>query len=277
MTWRIRVRHSSGFRYAEPVQASYNEARITPQSTPSQITLASAVDILPAAPPYRYWDYWGTLVHAFEVNTPHQELTVVGTSTVETSDVDGPDESTGWDSVEGEHDRLAEYLAPSTYVPAHEDITAWASTFRQSAPVPTVASVLEGIGDRLDYVKGVTRVSTSALEVFHHGKGVCQDFAHLSLGALRTVGIPARYVSGYLYPVASATVGQSVVGESHAWIEAWLGDWYAYDPTNGSRVGQRHVLVARGRDYRDVSPLRGVYSGRRAEKLAVSVELTRTG
>ena len=84
-------------------------------------------------------------------------------------------------------------------------------------------------------------------------------------------------MSGYLHPIADATLGESVVGESHAWIEVWLGDWYAYDPTNANRAGERHVVVARGRDYRDVSPLRGVYSGERAEKLAVSVRLTRTG
>lgn len=277
MTWRIRVRHTSGYRYAQPVQSSYNEARITPQSTPSQTTLESMVDITPTVPTYRYWDYWGTLVHAFEVNTPHQELTVVGTSTVETGDTLVPDESVTWASVEAEQDRLSEYLAPSTYVPFHEEVAAWAAGFRGSSPSESVASVLEAVNGRLEYVKGVTAVSTSSVEVFHRGEGVCQDFAHLSLGAARAIGIPARYVSGYLHPVADALVGQSVVGESHAWIEVWLGDWYAYDPTNASRAGERHVIVARGRDYRDVSPLRGVYSGERAEKLAVSVQLTRTG
>lgn len=277
MTWRIRVRHTSGYRYAQPVQASYNEARITPQSTPTQTTLESMVDITPSVPTYRYWDYWGTLVHAFEVNTPHQELTVVGASTVETGDTAEPDESVTWEDLEGEQDRLSEYLTASTYVPLHEEVTAWAHAFRETSPCASVASMLDGVADRLDYVKGVTAVSTSAVEVFHHRAGVCQDFAHLSLGALRAIGIPARYVSGYLHPVADATIGQAVVGESHAWIEAWLGDWYAYDPTNSSRAGERHVIVARGRDYRDVSPLRGVYSGERAEKLAVSVQLTRTG
>jgi transglutaminase-like putative cysteine protease len=89
------------------------------------------------------------------------------------------------------------------------------------------------------------------------------------------LGIPARYVSGYLYPAIDSAVGVEVAGESHAWLEAWVGDWVAFDPTNGSAVGERHVVVARGRDYADVPPLKGVYHGAPSEFLAVSVGLTR--
>ncbi len=106
------------------------------------------------------------------------------------------------------------------------------------------------------------------------GSGVCQDFAHVALALLRATGIPARYVSGYLHPSATAEIGETVAGESHAWIEAWTGDWQAFDPTSGA-VGDRHVVVGRARDYADLSPLHGIYHGGPAEDLGVAVELTR--
>jgi transglutaminase-like putative cysteine protease len=106
---------------------------------------------------------------------------------------------------------------------------------------------------------------------------VCQDFAHLVLAALRGVGVPARYVSGYLYPEDEAPVGHTVVGQSHAWVEAWTGDWFGVDATNGRPVGDHHVIVARGRDYADVTPLKGVYHGPPSESPGVQVELTRLG
>jgi len=104
---------------------------------------------------------------------------------------------------------------------------------------------------------------------------VCQDFTHLTLAVLRGMGIPARYVSGYLHPSKAAEVGTVSTGESHAWVEAWTGDWWGFDPTHLGPVGERHVVVGRGRDYADVSPLKGVYHGAPAEALTVSVEITR--
>jgi transglutaminase-like putative cysteine protease len=127
----------------------------------------------------------------------------------------------------------------------------------------------------VEYEPGSTGVRTSAQEAWSLRKGVCQDIAHLSVGMLRSVGIPARYVSGYLYPKADAEVGQAVAGQSHAWIEWWAGEWTAFDPTNGSLAGPRHVLVARGRDYADVTPLKGVYHGAPSTGLGVTVEITR--
>ena len=114
-----------------------------------------------------------------------------------------------------------------------------------------------------------------ATEAWNTKIGVCQDFAHVTLGALRAVGIPARYVSGYLHPAKEPKIGEKVVGESHAWVEWFSGDWYGYDPTNMLEIAERHVLIARGRDYRDVSPLRGVYAGAGANGVFVTVEITR--
>ena len=118
------------------------------------------------------------------------------------------------------------------------------------------------VASHLRYTPGVTEVSTSALEAFQAGQGVCQDYAHLTLALLRTIGVPARYVSGYLHPRKDAPKGEVVSGESHAWVEAWVGDWWGFDPTNGVPAGERHVIVGRGRDYADVPPIRGIYSER---------------
>ena len=106
------------------------------------------------------------------------------------------------------------------------------------------------------YTPGITTVQTTASEAWAQAAGVCQDFTHVTLSLLRAVGIPARYVSGYLY-TGSGEVGETVIGESHAWVEVWDGRWHGLDPTNGRVVGEGHVVVARGRDYADVSPLRG--------------------
>jgi transglutaminase-like putative cysteine protease len=104
---------------------------------------------------------------------------------------------------------------------------------------------------------------------------VCQDFAHVTIGALRTLGMPARYVSGYLVPKRDLGVGESASGESHAWVEYWDDGWVPADPTNGVPVGVEHVVVARGRDYDDVPPFKGIYSGRAQAALDVTVTVTR--
>ncbi|GAC1611621.1 MAG: hypothetical protein NVS3B26_26340 [Mycobacteriales bacterium] len=118
-------------------------------------------------------------------------------------------------------------------------------------------------------------MQTSAAQAWRLRSGVCQDIAHVSLSMLRVVGLPARYVSGYLHPDPDAQIGVRRTGESHAWVEVWLGSWWAYDPTNRLPVGERHVVVARGREYGDVPPLKGVYRGSGSHALGVRVELTR--
>jgi transglutaminase-like putative cysteine protease len=118
-------------------------------------------------------------------------------------------------------------------------------------------------------------VHSSGLDALSEGKGVCQDFVHLSLIVLRSMGIPGRYVSGYLHPKPNAVVGDTVEGRSHAWIQAWTGDWWNYDPTNDAEITEQYVSVGAGRDYTDVSPLKGIFSGQGATDLDVIVEITR--
>ena len=122
---------------------------------------------------------------------------------------------------------------------------------------------------------GATGVRTNAQEAWDQRQGVCQDMAHVTVALLRAAGLPARYVSGYLHADPSAQPGQTITGESHAWVEYWTGTWRACDPTSGAPVRERHVVVARGRDYADIPPLKGIYHGAPASASAVSVEATR--
>jgi transglutaminase-like putative cysteine protease len=173
-------------------------------------------------------------------------------------------------------DRFYEYLAPTPMTVADAAVRGIAADLRaRSTPAAAVDALIDWIRGELDYEPGATDVSTTAVEVLRAGRGVCQDFAHLGLAILRSAGIPARYASGYLYPLAGGEIGKTHRGESHAWLEAWVGDWHPVDPTSGSPVAERHVLVARGRDYTDVAPLKGVYHGGPSRALAVEVEITR--
>jgi transglutaminase-like putative cysteine protease len=131
------------------------------------------------------------------------------------------------------------------------------------------------VHERLDYVPGTTGVQTSAAQALTEGRGVCQDFAHATIAVLRAAGIPARYVSGYLHPTPEAGIGETVTGASHAWVEWWAGDWWEYDPTNDAVPGTAYVVIARGRDYGDVTPVRGIYQGGDGGSADVTVEVTR--
>jgi transglutaminase-like putative cysteine protease len=278
--WRLRVVHRTVHTYEAEVRTSYNEARLSPQSGPGQTVLDTRVDVSPNAPVTTYRDYWGTTVNVFDLHQPHQRLTVTGTSLVDTRGPAPRDEPGTWGAVETDEvaDRWCEVLAPSRFVQWDEEIGEVAAGIKAAAATPLAAvdAAAEWVRSALTYRKGATHVGTTALEARAAGVGVCQDFAHLSLAVLRAAGVPARYVSGYFYPKKDAEVGEEVAGESHAWVEAWIGRWYPFDPTNGSEVRPRHVSVARGRDYKDVSPLKGVYSGGGAGTPTVTVELTRT-
>jgi len=280
VTWRIGIRHVTGFQYERPVTSSYNEARITPISNDRQLALESTVEVSPKASVYRYWDWWGTLVHSFDLQAPHDELVITGSSVVETSGPAPPPTSpASWEGLAAAdvRDRFAELLGPSRYVPLDDDevLAAAAALGDDLDPLGVCDAVIGTVRSRLRYERGTTSVSTTARDALRLGTGVCQDFTHVALALLRARGIPARYVSGYLHPSAKAEPGQVVAGQSHAWVEAWVGDWVPIDPTNGGPVGERHVVVGRARDYADLAPLNGIFHGGPAKALGVSVELTR--
>ncbi len=279
MTWRVGIRHVTGYEYTQPVTSSYNEARITPISNDRQLVLESEVEVSPPASVYRYWDWWGTLVHSFDLHEPHDELVITGTSIVETSGPPAAPESPAtWADLAdaGTRDRYWELLTPSTYVPLDDGVREAAADLDPALdPRETCEAVATLVRELLTYERGTTTVSTTAADAIRIGSGVCQDFAHVALGLLRSRGIPARYVSGYLHPSAKAQPGEVLAGQSHAWVEAWVGDWMSFDVTNGSEVGERHVVVGRARDYADLAPLNGIFHGGPAKALGVTVELTR--
>jgi transglutaminase-like putative cysteine protease len=280
MSWQIAVEHRTAYRYTEQVRTSYNEARLTPPSVDGQLTLKSALVTMPAVRPLRYTDYWGTKVDAFDIHTPHVELVVTASSTVETAGPRPRPAETDWSALAAPAVRedLAELLTASAYVRAEAELTEIGRELRAGAtPLDAGLRAAEWTHEKLSYERGATSVHTSSAEARAAGKGVCQDFAHVTLALLRAIGLPARYVSGYLHPVVDAGVGQTTAGESHAWVEFWAGDWVAVDPTSLAEVGDRHVLLARGRDYADVRPLAGVYSGPPTESIEVQVEVTRLG
>jgi transglutaminase-like putative cysteine protease len=278
---RLRIKHSTGFSYGGDVTASYNEARMLPASVEGQVVLFSNLEISPLSSQHNYVDYWGSRVASFEVLTGHKELSLTATSLVEVHDREHELKCMTWaeltaaaelsmDAVDNlRQTRRTE--PPAEVIALAKDIAAKSDDACESALHISMA-----IGNAIQYMSGVTGVHSTAAEAWTGGKGVCQDIAHLALGALRSAGIPARYVSGYLHPKPNAEIGETVVGESHAWIE-WFcgGQWRGYDPTNLIDIGDRHVLVGRGRDYNDVPPLRGVYAGPFGSTLFVSVEITR--
>ncbi|MFT4135640.1 transglutaminase family protein [Microbacterium sp.] len=277
---RLRIEHATGFSYPGDVAASYNEARMLPGSTDSQFVLSSQLDIDPPTSVNHYVDYFGTRVAAFDVLAGHSSLRITARSLVEVRP--RPLERTGitWDRLEREAERsihVVEHLAQTPRTQPHAEVVDLARTIaaEHDEPAEAALAIASALGDAVEYVRGVTGVQSTADEAWQARKGVCQDVAHITLGALRAVGIPARYVSGYLHPRADAEIGVAAAGESHAWVEWFAGVWQGFDPTNVTEIGDRHVLVGRGRDYADVPPLRGVYAGTFKSDLHVSVTITR--
>jgi transglutaminase-like putative cysteine protease len=276
--WRMRVVHSTGYAYKSPATASFNEARLTPRSDGRQNVILSRVETVPATRSYRYIDYWGTAVTAFDLHAPHTELEVTASSVVETDKPEQPTETVSWPELRSAEviDRFDEMLSPTKYVPVNKRLRSVGKRLANDhTPQEAVVAAAKWVHCELDYVPGTTGVHSSAIDALRESKGVCQDFAHLTLVLLRSMGIPSRYVSGYLHPKRKAVVGDTVEGQSHAWVQAWTGGWWDYDPTNDAEICEQYVSVGVGRDYADVSPLKGIYSGGGATDLDVVVEVTR--
>jgi transglutaminase-like putative cysteine protease len=277
---RLRIRHLTGFRYGGEVTASYNEARMLPSSSDGQLVLFSNLEILPMSSHHTYTDYWGTRVSAFEVLTPHAELSLTATSLVEVRSRPLPANGASWPDLAdlvAKHTGLFEQQQQTARTEPPEEVRELAADAlaRTNDPEAAAIEICSVVGNAIEYVQGVTGVQSTALEAWTHRKGVCQDIAHVALGALRAAGIPARYVSGYLHPKPDAEIGETIAGESHAWVEWFAGGWHGFDPTNLIEIGSRHVIVGRGRDYGDVAPLRGVYAGTHGSELFVTVEITK--
>lgn len=279
---RLRIRHRTRYDYEGRVSLSYNEARMSPLTDTHQVVLESNIKVSPnIAVVSNYRDYWGTRVTGFDMSGSHDYLEVDAQATVEVHRVEravDPDETLSWEELASDEiqDAQSDFLPQSKLSDPGADVRGIVAEYR-SLPSPHAAAhaVMSFLREHMEYVPGVTGVHTNAESAWKEKRGVCQDLAHVGIGALRSLGIPARYVSGYIHPRPDAAIGEEVAGQSHAWLEWFDGEWRSWDPTNHKAASDMHVSVARGRDYRDVTPLKGIQTGGRHSSLTVSVLVTR--
>jgi transglutaminase-like putative cysteine protease len=280
MGWRLRVLHTTEVSYTGTVQTSFNEARMTPLTLPAQTTLEARVSVSGGVPVWTYSDYWGTAVSVFDIAEPHRDLVIRAQATVET-DQGFPAAQAAplpWPDLRAQASggRLLEFLVTTPLTTVTPAVAATViDAVRGADPAESAEHIVSRVRSQVSYMPGATGVRTNAQEAWDQRQGVCQDLAHVTVALLRAAGLPARYVSGYLHADPSAEPGQSAVGESHAWVEYWSGSWHAVDPTTNVPVRERHVVVARGRDYADIPPLKGIYHGAPTSALNVTVEVTR--
>lgn len=279
MSVTLRLVHRTGYTYTGPVTQSYNEARLTPLSSARQTVLHSRVEVTPTPWMEQWTDYWGTTVTSFELHEPHDELKVVSISTVTVDGHPAQAVSLSWEqyadpSIPDEFQELLRVVPRTQPSPSFETVV---TELREHAGTPGifVTGVIARIRQRLDYVSGRQTAYARSSGAWEAAEGGCQDFAHLVLGALRSQGIPARFVTGYVFPDRDAPVGANVTGVSHAWIQWWDGAWTAIDPTAGVTPDDFYIEVAQGRDHADVVPLRGIFTGTPGSKMFVTVEISR--
>jgi len=280
---RLHIRYVTTFNYGDEVWNSHNALRAAPLTDHRQTVISYQLEIDPAASVHSYTDYWGTRVDTFSVRQPHDRLVVLAESVVQTN----PKPFTANPSMDAIADEAFRsnhwlYLQPTGHTAWSEQVSRAAEEAASSAD--TVVSLVEQVSSyvhkSLEYRPGATQIGVSVNKVWDEKAGVCQDFAHLTVAMLRSLGVPARYVSGYFYAAdpssTESPVDEPITVQTHAWVEAALpgGEWVAIDPTNGADVGERHAAIGRGRDYDDVTPLRGVYSGRTDAAVTVEVAMS---
>lgn len=289
---KYRITHKTEYSYDAPVGQSYNEARLIPRNSARQTLLNTALRISPLESDYRtHTDFFGNQVAYFSIQDAHK--TFIATAISEVQILPQPaqlDFSQGmaWEMVRDAlaHDaallEARQYVLDSPYVTASRELAAYADrSFASGCPlVEAVHDLMQRIYADFTFDPEFTTVATPLADVLEHKRGVCQDFAHLAIGCLRSHGLAARYVSGYIEtlppPGKEKLVGADA---SHAWFSVYLPDmgWMDFDPTNNQVPDEQHVTVAWGRDYGDVTPLKGVIFGGQHHELKVSVEMERLG
>ena len=281
-----RIVHRTHYRYAEAVTLCQNLTHLAPRSLVSQPNPTSSLKVTPEPTGFQHrLDYFGNSATYFALQEPHRELIVEATHRVLVMPRAVSASTAPWEQV---RDRLRTDLGDANLEArefAHESryVSNWAE-FREFAAesFPANRPILDG---GLDFAKRIfaqfkydpraTTIATPIREVFRTRRGVCQDFAHFMLAGLRSLGLAARYISGYLsttpLPGQPRLVGADA---SHAWVSLFCGDagWIDLDPTNNQLVGEKHIVLAWGRDYDDVSPVKGVILGGGAHTVAVSVD-----
>jgi transglutaminase-like putative cysteine protease len=282
---RYRVRHVTTYSYAEPVDLAGHMLHLLPRALPGQRVLASRLLATPA--PVRRTagtDHFGNEVAWMFLEAPHAafEVTLDADVDVGFPAPPAPEATPPWEEVAAAARRggeAAEFALPSPMAPAVSAAGAYAApSFPAGRPV--LAGLLDlnrRIRQEFTFRPGVTTIATPVAEVLRHRAGVCQDFTHLMLAGLRALGLPGRYMSGYIRTRPQPGLPRRRgADQSHAWVGAWLGaeaGWIGLDPTNDLVVREEHVVLGWGRDYGDISPVRGVILGGGAHNLSVSVDL----
>jgi transglutaminase-like putative cysteine protease len=266
-----QVVHRTDYTYDEDVSESHGRAHLLPRDEPGQRVISRVVEISPTADElHDHLDFYGNRSTYFRLTAAHRELSVTSTSRVAVER-----EPMAWEDMDvaavpsgppsrAEVDLLArEHVLPSPMVPRFAEVTSYAAAvLTPGKPLgQALSSLLDSINGDFTYEAGATTVSTPLDTLLEQRTGVCQDFAHLMIGCLRSAGIAARYVSGYLQTLPPPGQPRLVGADaSHAWVSALVPGlgWVDLDPTNHQRADQRYIVVARGRDYSDVPPLKGV-------------------
>jgi len=276
---KLRVTHRTEYRYALPVHGNSNELRVTPLSNRRQKPLMHLIRVVPATRLERYHDLHRNPVHRFEVDEPHTALTIEALSLVETTAppqvLSGEDPAKDLLQNESLREAFQPYLLPDGPVQITPEIWRAAVDVERASPgLRSLAlELMRTVHANCTYEPGQTHIGTTTGEFFSSRKGVCQDYAHLLLALCRAVGLPARYVCGYVY---DARRGEIIGGHaSHAWCEIWLPGhgWTGLDPTNGKPVTEAYVAAAVGRDYRDATPVSGSYWGSGDREMRITVHL----
>jgi transglutaminase-like putative cysteine protease len=256
----LHIRHETHYRYQRPVKHSVQSLRLTPRRDSSQRTLEWSI----AAPGRRVEqvDAYGNISHLLTIEEPHREIRLVVYGVVETANNDEPQDA-------GALSPLA-YMAPTALTAPDESLRAFASeAVREVAePQARAHALAAAVCAAVRYKPGTSDVQDAAAVVFHNGEGVCQDHAHVYLAAARALGVPARYVSGYLYTGDAGDVA------SHAWVDVWLGadlGWRSIDVTHQRAAIRTYCRLAVGRDYLDAAPVRGVRQGGGGESMTATV------
>jgi transglutaminase-like putative cysteine protease len=274
---QLRILHRTAYRYDEPVKYSAQALRLTPRREGQQRVLSWAIH----APGRRIEqvDAHGNVTHLLTLEEPHKEIEIVVSGSVEVA------HAGALLAHEGPLSPLA-YLASTPLTAADTAITSLAQEYLNGSGSvrDRLYALAGGVQERVIYQKGSTSVDDTAAAALARGKGVCQDQAHVFISACRVAGIPARYVSGYLYEDGNGSSDGDGAAEevaqaaSHAWVDAWLGDskaWLAVDVTHREPTGVQHCRLAVGRDYLDAAPVRGVRRGGGREMMDVDVTVSK--
>jgi transglutaminase-like putative cysteine protease len=276
------IRHMTRFRYTIPISESVMEVRMRPRSEGIQRCLEFSLQTEPRSFPQTYRDYMGNTIHHFNIPGRHTQLTITAETLIEMDrarDIPEAQTSAAWDELDAlcERGDYTDFLLPSTFAHPSEllsDLMRDLNMQRCDDPLTTLRMINSAIYETFDYVPHSTRVDSPIDDALRVRRGVCQDFAHLMIALGRELGIPCRYVSGYLFHRAEDH-DRSEEDATHAWLEAFLPDlgWVGFDPTNNLLAGDRHIRTAIGRDYDDVPPTRGVFKGNAGSELDVGVRV----